>query len=266
VVFGDGVHGAVPPTGSNNLRATYRKGLGSAGNLRADQLSQALDRPLGLKGVTNPLPATGGVDPEPADRARATIPLPVRTLGRAVSLQDYADFAMAFTGIGKAAASVLPLRGGATIVVSVADWDGGPPPEATLGRLRRALAEQGDPHVRVEVRPCRPALFRMALKVAVDPARDHVVVLAEVSDALRTAYRSAARAIGSPVQRSQVVATAAAVPGVLGVDLDRLYLGSTASLQQRLLAEPARAVGGAPVAAQLLAAAAEPFDWLERMP
>ena len=102
VVFGDGVRGARPATGSNNLRATYRKGLGIAGNVRADQLSMALDRPLGLKGVTNPAPATGGVDAEPAGRARTAIPLPVRTLGRAVSLQDYDDFALAYTGIGKA--------------------------------------------------------------------------------------------------------------------------------------------------------------------
>jgi predicted phage baseplate assembly protein len=256
----------VPPTGSNNLRAAYRKGLGSAGNVRAHQLSQALDRPLGLKGVTNPLPATGGVDPEPADRARATIPLPVRTLGRAVSLLDYADFAMAFTGIGKAVASVLPLRGGATIVVSVADRTGAPPPSTTVARLQTALGDHGDPHARVLVLACRPALFRLALKVAVDPAREPDAVLTAVGEALREAYRPQARAIGAPVHASQVIATAAEVAGVVGIDLDRLYVGTVPALQQRLVAEPARVVGGAALAAQLLAAAPEPFDHLERMP
>ena len=264
VVFGDGVRGARPATGSNNLRATYRKGLGIAGNVRADQLSMALDRPLGLKGVTNPLPAGGGVDPESADRARTAIPLPVRTLGRAVSLQDYADFALAYTGIGKAAASVLPLLGGPTIVVSVADAAGGPPPSSTLGRLQQALRDYGDPHVRVEVLPCRTAQFRIALKIAVDPAREQEQVLAAVQAALRTAYEAPARAIGAHVQRSAVIAAAASVVGVLGVDLDRLYAGGSPSLQQRLIAEPARAVGGRALAAQLLGLS--DFDWVQVMP
>lgn len=265
VVFGDGVHGAVPPTGSNNLRATYRKGLGAGGNVRADQLSQALDRPLGLKGVTNPAAATGGVDPEPPERARVTIPLPVRTLGRAVSVLDYADFAMAFTGIGKAVASVLPLRGGPTIVVSVADSDGAAPPASTVGRLQAALREHGDPHARVVVLPCRMALFRLALRVAVDPARSSDAVLEAVAQALRQEYRPAARAIGAPVHASALTAVAAGVAGVVGVDLDRLYVGAP-GLHQRLLADPARAVGGAAVAAALLALHEEPFDGLVVMP
>ncbi len=264
VVFGDGVRGARPATGSNNLRATYRKGLGIAGNVRADQLSMALDRPLGLKGVTNPAPATGGVDAESVDRARTAIPLPVRTLGRAVSLQDYADFALATTGIGKASASVLPLLGGPTIVVSVADIAGAAPPATTLGRLQQALQDYGDPHVRVTVLACRTAQFRLALKIAVDPAREEELVLAAVESALRTAYEAPARTIGAHVQRSAVVAVAASVVGVLGVDLDRLYVGGSPSLQQRLLAEPARAVGGTALAAQLLALSG--FDWVQVMP
>jgi predicted phage baseplate assembly protein len=266
VVFGDGVHGAVPPTGTNNLRATYRKGIGAAGNVRAHQLSSALDRPLGMKGVTNPAAASGGVDPEPADRARATIPLPVRTLGRAVSLLDYADFAMAFTGIGKAVASVLPLRSGPTILVSVADHEGAPPPAATVARLQAALREHGDPHARVLVLPCRSARFRLALKVGVDPARQPDAVLEAVGEALRAAYRAAGRAIGAPVHASEVTAAAAGVPGVVGIDLDRLYLGAAPALRQRLVAEPARTVAGSPLAAQLLAIAPDPFDRLERMP
>ncbi len=266
VVFGDGVRGARPPTGSNNLRARYRKGLGTAGTVRADQLSMALDRPLGLKGVTNPLPATGGVDPESAQRARTAIPLPVRTLGRAVSLQDYADFALAYTGIGKASAAVLPLLAGPAIVVSVADGAGGQPPPTTLSRLQRSLLDYGDPHVRVEVLACRTAMVRLALKIAVDPAREDALVLAAVEQALRTTYAAAARSIGSHVQQSAVVAVAASVVGVLGVDLDRLYLGGSPSLQPRLLAEPARAVGGKALAAQLLALSPDGLDWLQVMP
>ena len=66
--FGDGVRGARPSSGQNNVRATYRKGLGAAGNLAAESLTQLTQRPLGMKGVSNPLPAEGGTDPETAER------------------------------------------------------------------------------------------------------------------------------------------------------------------------------------------------------
>lgn len=59
VVFGDGTHGARLPTGSENVRATYRVGLGRAGNVDPDTVTQLVTRPLGVKGVTNP-PAAGG--------------------------------------------------------------------------------------------------------------------------------------------------------------------------------------------------------------
>ena len=36
VVFGDGVRGARLPSGVNNVRATYRKGMGEDGNVGAD--------------------------------------------------------------------------------------------------------------------------------------------------------------------------------------------------------------------------------------
>lgn len=266
VVFGDGAQGARPSTGSNNLRATYRKGLGVAGNLRVGQLSQALDRPLGLKGVTNPTPATGGVDPESEERARAAIPLPVRTLGRAVSLVDFADFALAFSGIGRAEARVLPLRGGSTVVVSVADLAGGIPAATTVPRLEVSMRQHGDPLVRVRVVPCRSATFRMALKVAVDPARETAAVLAAVEAALRARYGAAARPIGGAIHRSEVIAVAASVVGVVAVDLDRLYRGADPVLADRLLAAPAEVQAGEPVGAELLALAPGPLDWCKEMP
>ncbi len=39
VIFGDGQHGARPPTGQENLRALYRNGIGKAGNVKAGQIS-----------------------------------------------------------------------------------------------------------------------------------------------------------------------------------------------------------------------------------
>ena len=269
VVFGDGARGARPPSGSHNLRATYRKGLGAGGNVGADTLSQAVDRPLGLKGVTNPAAAGGGVDPEPETHARASIPLPVRTLGRAVSLLDYADFARAYTGIGQASAVVLPLRAGRTVVVSVVDTDHRPPAPVVLDLLAGELRRSGDPHVLVEVVAARPATFRLSLSVRVHPDHTSTDVLAAVASRLREVYGPASRSLGEPVHRSAVVATAAGVPGVVAIDLDVLARGPS-GLALRLLADPARTQTpgqGATLGVELLALAETlPPDWVREMP
>ncbi|MFE7804675.1 baseplate J/gp47 family protein [Streptomyces sp. NPDC057430] len=266
VAFGDGARGARLPSGSHNVRATYRKGTGVAGNLPADRLSQLMDRPLGVKAATNPVAADGGVDPEDEGHARNSMPLATRTLGRAVSLRDYADFALAFAGVSLARADVLRLRTGRTIVVSVCGPHGAAAPDATVAHLTAALRRYGDPLARVEVLPARQARFRLALKVRVDPAREAKTVLATVETALRIAYAPLLRGLATPVHRSQVVAVAASVPGVVAVDLDLLYRDRPGLERRLVAAEAAVDTHGRAVAAELLALSEAPFDRLQEMP
>ena len=277
VVFGDGVRGARLPSGVNNVRATYRQGIGKDGNVGADQLTQLMTRPLGLKSVGNPLPAQGGTDPEPADQARRTMPLGTRTLGRAVSLLDYEDFALAFTGVAKAQARVLQLAAGTTIAITVAGQDGAAltVDNPVWNNLLSALKASGDPHVNVALLSFQASTFRFGLKVKRDPAYELGPLLQAVETALRRHYAFDARALGQPVLQSDVIAVVHSVPGVVAVDLDFLYGGTSPaaqtvkSLQKRLLASRMRVVGsaGAAVAlpAELLTLDAAPLARLEEM-
>jgi predicted phage baseplate assembly protein len=272
-VFGDGVNGARLPTAANNVRAAYRKGLGIDGNVASDKLTQLMTRPLGLKSVSNPLPAEGGTDPEGADAARQSIPLTTRTLGRAVSLLDYEDFARAFSGIAKAQAQVLPLTAGATVAITVAGPAGAllTPASPVWINLLAALRTSGDPHVAVLLLPHQASTFHLGLKVKRDPAYETKTVLAAVETALRGHYSFDARALGQPVQQSDVIAAAQAVPGVVAVDLTRQYGGTRpaaqtlVSKQQRLLASRMRVEGGAAQPSELLTLDPGPLDQLEEM-
>ena len=96
ILFGDGVEGATLPTGQNNIQANYRIGSGLSGNVGAGSITTLIDRPLGVSGVNNPPAATGGQDPQSIDDIRANAPLSVLTLGRAVSITDYQNFAAEF--------------------------------------------------------------------------------------------------------------------------------------------------------------------------
>ena len=266
-VFGDGEHGALLPRGANNVRARYRQGLGSAGNVGADTLTQLLSRPPGLKSVANAVAASGGTDAEPADAARRSMPLGTRTLGRAVSLLDYEDFALAFTGIAKAQARVLHRASGVVIAVTIAG-PGGTPLAATnpvRANLLAALKASGDPQVDVVLLDHQPRSFRLGLKVKRAPDYAIEPVLAKVEAALRARFGFDARGLAQPVLQSDLIATVHSVPGVLAVDLDALYLGALPSLQTRLLAAQMRLGGGVPLAAELLTLASGPLDRLEEL-
>ncbi|WP_431970456.1 putative baseplate assembly protein [Nocardia sp. bgisy134] len=278
-VFGDGVNGARLVTGSHNVLAEYRTGIGTVGNVAAGAISQVMDPPLGLTRVTNPQPAVGGADSELADVARQAIPLTVRTLDRAVSLLDYADFARGFAGIAKAEATMLTLTGGRSIVVTVAGPDGAKVPAATRSRLVTSLRTFGDPTVSVLVLPHRAASFRLALRFRRDPDHQAAAVAAAIRAELARVFSFTARGFGLPVHRSEVYAAIHRVPGVLAVDLDRLYrvkapkppepgwpTNPSHPVHRLLAARPRATAVGAPLAAELLTiASGDPFDELKEM-
>jgi len=273
VAFGDGLRGARLSSGVNNVRATYRKGLGAAGNVAAESLTQPTQRPLGLKGVSNPLPAEGGTDPEAADQARQSMPLMTRTLGRAVSLLDYEDFARAFAGISKARAQVVQQASGPVIAITIAGPGGVviSPDSPIWINLAAALAGSGDPHVAVRLLAHRPGTFRVGLRVKRDPDFESALVLHEVETALRARFGFDARALGQPVQQSEVIAAAQGVRGVIAVDLDFLYGGTQPvsqtlrSLQVRLLANRMSVSNGVLIPDEVLTLHPDPFERLEEM-
>jgi hypothetical protein len=273
VVFGDGIRGARLPSGVNNVRATYRKGLGVDGNVGADKLTQLMSRPLGLKSVSNLVAAQGGSDPESADAARASMPLTTRTLGRAVSLLDYEDFARAFSGIAKAQAQVLQLTAGPTIAITIAA-PGGAALTAVSPvwiNLLGALRTSGDPHVSVTLLAHQASPFHIGLRVKRDPAYEAKTVLAAVEAVLRAHFTFEARELSQPVQQSDVIAVAQAVPGVVAVDITHLYGGTqplaqtAVSNQVRLLASRMSVQGGVAQPAELLTLHPGPLHRLEEM-
>ena len=225
VMFGDGRTGARLPTGQENVRAGYRKGLGEGGNLGPDRLTQMLTRPLGVKGVTNPLPAAGGADREQLADARRTAPLTALTLGRIVSLADYQDFARAFAGIGKALATWTWNGNTRGVFITVAGPRGAPVETGSTLRanLLKAILAAGDPTVPFSVDTYTPRFFRLAAALQIDPDYLPKKVVAAVTSSLRQRFSFDAREFGQPVTRSEIVTIIQHVPGIVAVDLNELY-------------------------------------------
>jgi predicted phage baseplate assembly protein len=225
VRFGDGTYGERPPTGQSNIRAAYRKGTGLAGMVAAGQLSQPLDRPQGLSGVTNPSAATGAADPATTAEIRAIAALPTLTISRVVSLADYQNYALGFAGITKALATWTwsgNLRGvfltvaGATAAALAGD-------DPILSSLATALRQNGDPHMPLTIVSGRPVLFTFTAAVTVDTTTyDPSAVVAQAQQDVSAAFAFGERALGQGVAASEIIEVIHGVPGVLAVRLTAL--------------------------------------------
>ncbi len=249
VRFGDGRNGARLPTGSENVTAGYRSGVGLAGRVAANSLQLLVTRPLGIREVTNPLPAAGAAAPDTVAQARSNGAVAARTLGRIVSLSDFEDFARSFAGIAKVAA--VPIAG---VHLTVAGVDGGAvdPGSALYGNLLQAIEAARLPGPPVSLSSYEPLPFRVSAQLVTDPRYRPEDVTASVSAALLAAFAFDRRELAAPVYASDIVRVIQSVAGVVAVDLDALYLGTAAALAPVLTAQPARFAGGRVLPAQLL--------------
>ncbi len=269
VGFGDGIAGARPPAGRDNVRATYRKTHGLEGRVAPGQLNILMTQPLGVREVLNPLPAEGGADPETLEAIRENAPLFCRTLDRTVSLTDYADFARGYAGIAKSLAQWLHIGGGPRVVVTVAGEEGAPVEDGGTVQtgLIGAMAEAGDPYARFHVRSYVARYFKLAVKVKPDPAYLPDDVLADAEAALRASFSFEARAFGQPVFASEVIERLHRIDGVEAVIVDRLYTGLIPTRSEGILADLARLQPSGNIrGAELLSLHPGPLDYLEVLP
>jgi uncharacterized phage protein gp47/JayE len=231
VLFGDGVEGATLPTGQNNIQANYRVGSGSQGNVAAGTITTLIDRPLGVSGVTNPQTATGGQDPQSVDDVRANAPQTVLTLGRAVSIADYQNYAATFAGIAKAQTLWIPGGKSRGVFLTVAGVGGAalPPGNPTLTNLVTSLQNYGNPLIPISAQSFLETLFGLSAELAYDPAYDQPSVQAAVQEMLATNYSFTNRTFGQGVTADEVAADIQGVPGVVAVNVSSITPGATSA-------------------------------------
>ena len=179
VEFGNGKYGVIPPRLRNNITASYRVGGGEKGNVPAASILTAVTAIANLKKVSNALAATGGSEREPIAEAVERAPQQFRSMGRAVTSQDYESHALQF-GVGKARARA---AGWNNIELYVAPAGGGYPTDTLKEdlnayfesrRIMTSLLDLLDPtYVRIVIRGTlivQPYFFTEQVKARVQEA------------------------------------------------------------------------------------------------
>lgn len=236
VTFGDGALGKRLPTGKENVIASYSVGSGPGGNVGAGSLTLLRNRPAGVRSVTNPVAATGGTPKESSEAMRMNAPLSVRSLGRIVSLGDYAGFARAWPGIAKAAARLIRLPDRSTrIHLTLADTvdpaspaaTGNTPASgtapATYADLLEAIKNCSATNYPLQIDACVRREFKVEAQIRLAPGREWTVVSGAITDTLLDRYGFARRNIAEPVQATELIAAIQEIDGVEAVKLTAFY-------------------------------------------
>jgi hypothetical protein len=225
--FGDDRYGLYPSPG-NRFRATYRIGNGIQGNVGADTIAHAVSELGAIIQIRNPLPATGGLEPESLEQVRQFAPFAFRVQERAVTLADYAEVAARHPEVQKAAATSRWTGSWYTIFVTI-DRRGGLLVDAAfeaemrhhLERYRMAGhdLEIDSPRfvsLEVEMRVCvKPNYFRSDVKAALLQVFSNQTL----PDGRRGLFHPDNFTFGQSVYLSQLYAAAQAVEGVASVQI-----------------------------------------------
>jgi predicted phage baseplate assembly protein len=128
IQFGDDVFGAIPAPGAL-VRILYRVGGGSEGNITAGAVQANIPAfinniTLTSVSITNNTAASGGSDEESIEHAKLFIPRELKTIGHAVTDDDYDTLAAGFSdpAAGTVAKANAALRGGELNKIDIFVW------------------------------------------------------------------------------------------------------------------------------------------------
>lgn len=228
VGFGDGKTGARLPSGAANIVARYRTGLGAAGRVRSDQLATLLERPVGLRGVSNPLAADGGADPETLADARHLAPATVRTFGRAISLQDFEDVARQTGLVARARATWAWIGIERAIQLTVAGDDGARLSADAMKILFEALGTARDPNHPLILGNLWRVPVVVEARIMRDPRYEADAVAESAREALTAFLAFSNQPLGHALHLSQIVSALQSGRGVVAVDIDRFQVKGSA--------------------------------------
>jgi hypothetical protein len=233
VLFGDGLHGAVPPPGTNNIEAAIRAGDGEAGNLPAGAVNKLRDGNLAVKATWNITAAAGGRPAETAGEARET--LLGRNVGyhRVVSRDDVARVALEVGEVLHARLDPTASSEALTLIVALAGRRA--PTQEVLDLIRDRIVARmpATACVTVEVRGAKQVPVDMLVEVTTAPSYRQGDVLA----ALARAFSAGAGGffaverwpVGEPLRLGDVYEAIFAVPGVARARVARLITTAQAS-------------------------------------
>lgn len=224
LVFGDGQFGRKPTIGSL-IKGQYYLTYGANGNIPANQFDKVpdvmTDVTSGLT-LTNTIAATGGSDYEDFDTLKEHIPLSIKTLGVAITKEDYEAIAMLLIdGVDKAYCNYIC---GKYVEVYITPDGGSEASTELINNVKQRMESSKVLTTRVSVYSTHAAKIYLSAEITGRKSFKSIDISNQVKKALLDAYNYQNSDINKPVRQSDLYALMDNQPMVDFLTITELYL------------------------------------------
>ena len=206
IEFGDGEKGRRLPTGKNNIRLTYRQGVGSQGNIPAYSFDKpSRQHPL-VEKVHQPIETFGGHGLESSSEMANNAPGAVLSLERAVSTEDFSKLAISHTSVLQANSFMRSSgknrrRFVDVVIVPV----GGTGLEYIKDQIKEFLLKHSIPGVMINILEYKPIIVGFNVTVRADLEKfDAEKISEEVKQNIINAFSLENRSLGESMHRGEL--------------------------------------------------------------
>lgn len=223
LVFGDGQFGRKPIIGSL-IKGQYYLTYGANGNIPANQLDKVPDVMTNVTSgltLTNTIAATGGSDYEDFDTLKEHIPLSIKTLGVAITKEDYEAIAMLIDGVDKAYCNYIC---GKYVEVYITPDGGSEASTELINNVKQRMESSKVLTTRVSVYSTHAAKIYLSAEITGRKSFKSIDISNQVKKALLDAYNYQNSDINKPVRQSDLYALMDNQPMVDFLTITELYL------------------------------------------
>lgn len=225
IYFGDNINGMIPSIGSS-LTGSYYLTYGKASNIDENSFNQV------PKEVSDLLPntplkvkqeraASGGSDYEGFDALKKRVPLSIKTLGVAITKEDFESIATLQDGVLKAYANYIC---GRFVQIFIVPDNYGVASNWLLGQVQEKLNAAKVITTAIQVLPVYIAKLRFQLEVFGNKSFTSVEIKKQIEDALLNKYSWENSELNSLVKLSDVYSLIDNLPVVDYVNIKSMYL------------------------------------------
>lgn len=223
IYFGDGVFGKKPTAGARITDVVLYLTNGSRGNIKSNEITSVpsiVSSSINDATVSNTYDAGGGSNYENFDMLKEHIPLSVKTLGVAITKQDFIDMAMLVDGVSKAKAEY---ECGRKLNIYIASDSGVIPGTALINKVYDTLHQNSPLTTWLTVKAAGKVNIILDVEVTGKKSYKSSEIQSQILQALYDAYSPEASEIGGSVRVSDIYALLDNLSSVDYLFLNKFY-------------------------------------------
>lgn len=206
IMFGDGTFGKKPAAGAKITNVVFYLTNGSQGNVKSNTITSVpsvISSPITDATVSNAYDAGGGSNYENFTMLKEHIPLSVKTLGVAITKEDFESLAMLVDGVNKAKADY---ECGRKLTVYISPDGGAVASSELISRVYNLLSQRAPMTTWLKVKSAGKVQIILEMDVTGKKSYKTAEIQTQILTALYNAYSPEQAEIGGSVRVSDIYA------------------------------------------------------------